>query len=83
MAVLLLMDIKLPTRALTTAVLGLSVLSFSVLGSHASPAFAGNAKNDVSASAQTKQGREEIWKLIEDTMADTAMDAPAEEKIEE
>ena len=34
-------------------------------------------------SAQTKQGREEIWKLIEDTMADTAMDAPAEEKIEE
>ena len=34
-------------------------------------------------SAETKQGREEIWKLIEDTMADTAMDAPAEEKIEE
>ena len=34
-------------------------------------------------SAETKQGREEIWKLIEDTMADTAMDAQAEEKIEE
>ena len=34
-------------------------------------------------SAETKQGREEIWKLIEDTMADTAMDAPAEEKTEE
>ena len=34
-------------------------------------------------SAETKQGREEIWKLIEDAMADTAMDAQAEEKIEE
>ena len=34
-------------------------------------------------SAETKQGREEIWKLIEDTMVDTAMDAPAEEKTEE
>lgn len=56
MAVLLLMDIKLPTRALTTSVLGLSVLSFSVLSSHASPAFAGNAKNNVSTSEQTTQG---------------------------
>ena len=76
MAVLLLMDIKLPTRALTTAVLGLSVLSFSVLGSHASPAFAGNAKNDVSASAQTKQGREEIYEILDGVLA---AEAPAQE----
>ena len=31
-------------------------------------------------SAETKQGREEIWKLIEDTMADTAMECPGRRK---
>ena len=31
-------------------------------------------------SAETKQGRDEIWRLIEDTMADTAIHAEAEEK---
>lgn len=56
MVVHLLMATKLPTRVLTTAVLGLSVFSFSVLGSPICPAFAKDTKTAESASSQTQQG---------------------------
>lgn len=56
MVVLLRMATKLHTRVLTTAVLGLSVLSFSVLGSPTYPAFAKDTKTAESASSQTQQG---------------------------